>query len=41
VNTAAEPRRVVPARREWRPGFAGGAAEYIFPPHSFTIIRFE
>jgi alpha-L-arabinofuranosidase len=41
VNTAAEPRKVAPADREWRPDFKDGAAGYTFPPHSFTIIRLE
>jgi hypothetical protein len=41
VNTADNPRRVVPTERRWRHRLAGGAAEYTFPPHSFTLIRFE
>jgi alpha-L-arabinofuranosidase len=41
VNTAADPRRVTPAEREWRPQFKDGATEYTFPAYSFTILRFE
>lgn len=41
VNTAADPQRVAPRERKWHHRLAGGSAEYTFPPHSFTIIRFE
>jgi DUF1680 family protein/alpha-L-arabinofuranosidase len=41
VNTADAPTRVVPRRAEWRHGMADGAATYVFPPHSFTVIRIE
>jgi alpha-L-arabinofuranosidase len=41
VNTVTEPRKVVPAEREWRHRLTDGAAEYTFPAHSFTILRFE
>jgi alpha-L-arabinofuranosidase len=40
-NTAEEPRRVAPRERDWRHGFNDGEAGYTFPPHSFTVIRFE
>jgi alpha-L-arabinofuranosidase len=41
VNTAQEPERIKPSFREWRHQCADGRARYTFPPHSFTIIRFE
>jgi alpha-L-arabinofuranosidase len=41
VNTAAEPRRVVPRAREWRHGLSDGATRYTFPAHSFTVLRLE
>lgn len=41
VNTSAEPRRVLPAEREWKHGLRGGVAEYTFPPYSFTVLRFR
>jgi hypothetical protein len=41
VNTAADPRKVVPTEREWRHDLKDGATNYTFPPRSFTILRFE
>jgi hypothetical protein len=41
VNTAAVPDRIKPARFDWRPAFKDGKARYTFPPHSFTVIRFQ
>jgi alpha-L-arabinofuranosidase len=41
TNTAEEPARIQPTRREWRHGLKDGAASYAFPPHSFTVLRFE
>jgi alpha-L-arabinofuranosidase len=41
-NTAADPSQVKPAEREWAHQMRDGtSAEYVFPPHSFTVIRFE
>ena len=40
ANTAGEPDRIPPERSEWWHQ-KDGAASYTFPPHSFTIIRFE
>jgi alpha-L-arabinofuranosidase len=37
-NTAAEPRRIVPATREWR---HDGTMRYTFQPGSFTVMRLE
>jgi hypothetical protein len=41
TNTLAEPTRIEPRRAEWRPAWKDGAVQYTFPPHSFTILRFE
>ncbi len=41
VNTAERPGAVVPVRRDWRHAMEKGATHYAFPPHSFTVIRFE
>lgn len=41
VNTAADPTRVTPQRREWRHGIAAGSRQFTFAPHSFTVIRFQ
>jgi len=41
VNTAENPSRIVPRRTEWRHQFASDNVRHSFPPHSFTILRFE
>jgi alpha-L-arabinofuranosidase len=41
VNTAAEPRRVMPRNTEWRHGLAEDGGRYTFPPYSVTILRLE
>ena len=41
INTPDQPERIIPAERPWVHGFTQGAANYAFPPHSFTIIRFD
>lgn len=41
VNTAADPGRVAPRERNWEYHTRDGAAEYTFPPYSFTLIRLE
>ena len=41
VNTAEAPETVVPRRTQWTHGGKVGSARYAFPPHSFTIMRFE
>jgi hypothetical protein len=41
VNTAEAPDRVRPAERPWRHELKDGGTSYIFPPNSFTILRFE
>jgi hypothetical protein len=41
TNPAEDPTRITPRQAEWRPTFVDGAARYTFPPHSFTVLRFE
>lgn len=41
VNTAAQPDRVRPRKREWRHKLAGRETSYTFPARSFTVLRFE
>jgi hypothetical protein len=40
-NTAGEPTTVIPKQQQWRHSLASGAANYEFPPHSFTVISIE
>ncbi len=41
VNTAADPRRLVPNEKVWKHAMKDGATSYEFAPYSFTILRFE
>ncbi len=41
TNAPGEDPRVAPKERAWTHEAADGCADYMFPPHSFTIIRFE
>jgi len=41
VNTAQDPEHIQPTFGEWRHQRGDGRARYTFPPHSFTMIRFE
>jgi alpha-L-arabinofuranosidase len=41
VNTADKPRAVTPRPRQWKHGIKEGRTAYAFPPHSFTVVRFE
>jgi alpha-L-arabinofuranosidase len=41
VNTAEEPKRVVPRSSQWRHGLPGVAASRTFAPHSFTVVKFD
>jgi hypothetical protein len=41
VNSAAEPRRIVPRTRQWRHELGGDASTYTFPAGSFTVLTFE
>ncbi|MCE5326651.1 MAG: family 16 glycoside hydrolase [Planctomycetaceae bacterium] len=40
-NTPVYPTRVAPSQRTWRYAVRKGVVSYLFPPHSFTILRFE
>jgi hypothetical protein len=41
-NTAAQPKAVVPAQRQWQHEIKdGGQASYTFPASSVTVLRFE
>ncbi|HEY3414919.1 MAG TPA: family 16 glycoside hydrolase [Armatimonadota bacterium] len=39
VNTATDPRAIVPIRGRWKHGMKDGISTRTFPPYSFTIIR--
>jgi Domain of Unknown Function (DUF1080)/Alpha-L-arabinofuranosidase C-terminal domain len=41
VNTAGQPVACVPKQRRWPDAAGDGNARCVFPPHSFTIMRFE
>jgi hypothetical protein len=41
VNTAEQPTRLTPSEAKWQHGLSAGEARYTFPPHSFTVLRFE
>ncbi len=41
VNTADRPEAVVPRQSRWKHGIKDGSTSYAFPPHSFTVMRFE
>jgi alpha-L-arabinofuranosidase len=41
TNPADDPTRIQPRHAEWRHTSPDGAVRYTFPPHSFTILRFE
>lgn len=38
-NTAADPAHIAPQEHTWSGDMEGGAATYVFPAHSFTLIR--
>lgn len=40
VNTLDEPEKIVPREEDWKYKIEHGEIPYVFPPHSFTIIRF-
>jgi hypothetical protein len=40
-NTAEKPEQIKPRQFEWKHGLPQAGTTYAFPPHSFTIIRFE
>ena len=41
VNTADKPDAFVPKPSPWPHGIKDGRTSYTFPPHSFTVMRFE
>jgi hypothetical protein len=41
VNTAAEPNKIVPKQSQWQHAIKDGQATRVFPPYSFTVLRFE
>ncbi len=41
TNTGQDPTRLVPRDLNWRHGMKDGAATYVAPPCSFTVIRLE
>jgi alpha-L-arabinofuranosidase len=41
TNSSDDPTRIRPSEAEWQHTAKDGAARYTFPPHSFTILRFE
>jgi hypothetical protein len=41
ANSAGKPGAIVPRQSEWKHGLKEGTANRPFPPHSFTVIRFE
>ena len=40
-NQETDPDRIVPADRVWYPEFDAAGTTYVFPPQSFSILRFE
>jgi len=41
VNPADKTDAIVPQQREWKHPIKEGSASHTFPPHSFTVLRFE
>jgi hypothetical protein len=41
VNTATETNNVVPKQSAWTHGIKDGMTTRVFPPYSFTVLRFE
>jgi hypothetical protein len=41
VNTAAEPNKIVPKQSQWHYEIKDGQTTRVFPPYSFTVLRFE
>jgi alpha-L-arabinofuranosidase len=41
VNTAANSDQIVPKQSQWQHGLKLGQTTRVFPPHSFTVLRFE
>jgi len=41
ANTAAEPKKIAPQPSEWQHGIKDAQTTRVFPPNSFTVLRFE
>jgi len=41
TNSAEDPARIEPRQARWHRTAEDGTVRYTFPPHSFTILRFE
>ena len=41
VNTPENPRQIVPRTSDWRHAAERNESQCTFPPHSFTILRYE
>jgi hypothetical protein len=41
VNTAAKPDNITPKQTQWQHGIENGMTTRMFPPYSFTVLRFE
>jgi hypothetical protein len=41
VNTAVDTGKIVAKERVWNHALKDGKTSYTFPPHSFTVLRFE
>ena len=41
VNTAENPRAIVPRQSNWKHEIKEGKTSYTFPPHSITVLRLE
>ncbi|MGA2069020.1 MAG: family 16 glycoside hydrolase [Thermoguttaceae bacterium] len=41
VNAAGKPDAVTPRQSLWKHGIKDGQMKYPFPPHSFTVMRFD
>ncbi len=41
LNTASLPNEIHPIEKPWQPDFEDHPASYVFPPYSFTVIRFN
>jgi hypothetical protein len=41
ANTADQPGMIIPSQQDWPHGFANGVMQYVFPPRSATVMRFD
>lgn len=40
-NTESDPQKIIPRDREWKPIVDDEGTLYVFPPNSFSVLRFE